>query len=137
MPFFDHLDRTADPSFFFFPSVYASGLKHFLERERVTGWEIAAKGAVVPYLPEGCQIPTDIRLTPAAPRIEKRVSCLVSYYTEASVSAAYQKLLLSQAWLDWHNDIAEKALADHELREAMARDPSPLSALRGSRDLPT
>ena len=93
MPFFNELKRTREPSFFFFPGIYAPGLRHFLEAEKITGCEIVKKQDVLPHLPHDFKVPEDIRLSPNAPRIEKRVSCLASYYDIATVQAAYHKQL--------------------------------------------
>lgn len=130
MPFFNELKRTREPSFFFFPGIYAPGLRHFLEAEKITGCEIVKKQDVLPHLPQGFKVPEDIRLSPNAPRIEKRVSCLVSYYDIATIQAAYNKLLYSQDWLDWHNNNASAAMASQEYDSAMAADPSPLQAFK-------
>lgn len=130
MPFFDKLRRIESATFFFFPGIYAPGLEHFLAEEKITGWDIVKKSDALPYLPQGFKVPTDIRLSPGAPRVETRVSCLVSYYDEASIRAAYDAMLLSQAWLDWHNNNARAAMADHEYKNAMTADPSPLQALK-------
>ena len=126
MEFFKNLRRGTNPTYFFFPTIYAPGLRHFLMTEKITGWDITTKRDIMPLLPNNVQIP-EVRLTPTAPRVEKRVSCLVSRYDVNDLQSAYDALTSSQEWLDWHNQKASDAMAEYEFRNAMANDPSPLS----------
>ena len=129
MPFFQNLKRGPKVTYFFVPEVYIPGLEHFLKEELITGWELVLKRDILPHLPDGFKIP-EVRLTETAPRVEKRVACFVSYYDETTVNDAYLRLIYSQAWLDWHNGNASKAMRDYEFEEAMAKDPSPMNFLR-------
>ena len=88
-----------------------------MSESKLNSWKILKKRDVMKQLPDDFQYP-EVRLSPTAPRIEKRICCLVSNYCEEDIDREYQKLILSQEWLDWHNSIAETAMNDYDRMES-------------------
>lgn len=113
MQFFRDMKQDVHTTYYFFPTVYVNSLNHFLEESKITDWEILSKKQALTQLPEDFVIP-EVRLTPTAPRIEKRISCFVSHYDIQDVKREYWRLVFSQEWLDWNNDVARRALEDYE-----------------------
>lgn len=123
-PFFQNLRREKEATYFFFPGIYASSFSYFLKKYLVTGWDILVENDVYVLAHEGVDIP-DVYLTPDAKTPEENIACLVSYYDPDDMNKAYQQLLLSPEWFNWHKDIAAKAKKDADFEEAMRKDPPP------------
>ena len=75
----------------FFPAIVEDSLRHFLAEQGITGWSIVSRLEALERFP-AMKIPTDIRLCPGSPRVEKRVKCLVSRFDPDAMYAEILKV---------------------------------------------
>lgn len=125
-----NVKRGKEITFTFFATDIEPSLRHYLEENRVTGWEILTKKQITDLYPH-IAIPDDIRLTPGAPRVETRVSCLVSYFDQTAMAKKIQDIYESPEDLAWKQAMAEQLRQEREYQEAWAKDPSPVDIRRG------
>ena len=126
---FAKVPRQKEASFVFFPGKLSGTLRHFLREQHITGWEIDNAYRLLSRLPDiGLTIPGDLRLYPDAPRVEKDVSCLVSYMEPKAAKAEIDKIYFSKERYRLLAEESKRAAAEREYAAAFAHDPSPLAS---------
>lgn len=121
---FADVRRGSEPTFLFFARQLRMSFEHALQECQITGWQIMSLMEARQYLPEGYVVP-EVRLSPGAPRVEKRVLVFVSYYSPEDMTRKLERLSSDPDIIAWQNNGADRVYRACQRDDRWVKDPPP------------